>query len=74
MSRLVINFSIKVGVTETLCSFRLTLGEKADKEILELSRLPKPTSRPLNRGCITDLPLSKALLAIHKNSQEKEKK
>ena len=74
MSRLVINFSINVGVTETLSSFRLILGGKADKEILELSRLPKPTSRPLNRGCITDLPSSKALLAIHKKSQEKEGK
>ena len=39
MSRLVINFSINVGVTETLSSFRLILGGKADKETINVDYL-----------------------------------
>ena len=62
-----------LGVTEILCSFRLVLEEKTDKEISESSRLEflekfsannfalsdaeGNTSGPLNRGGIADLPL-----------------
>ena len=63
-----------LGVTETLCSFKLVLGGKTGKEITESSRLEflerfsannfalsdakYNTSGPLNRGSIADLPLS----------------
>ena len=69
-----------LGVTEILCSFILDLEGKIGKEIPELSRLEflekilannfalidaeDKTSRPLNRGSITDLPLLRTLLAI----------
>ena len=61
-----------LGVTETLCSFRLVLEGKMGKEIPESSRLEflekffannfalsdaeDNTSGPLNRGGIADLP------------------
>ena len=69
-----------LGVTEILCSFKLVLEGKTGKEIPESSRLEflekfsannfalsdaeDNTPGPLNRGSITDLPLSKTLLAI----------
>ena len=69
-----------------LCSFRLVLEGKTDKEIPESSRLEflekflannfalsdveNNTSGPLNRGGIADLPWLRTLLAIHKKSQE----
>ena len=62
-----------MGVTEILCSFKLVLEGKTDKEIPESSRLefieklsannfPLPdaednTSSPSNKGDIVDLPL-----------------
>ena len=71
---------------EILCSFRLVLEGKTDKEILESSKLEllerflansfalsdtkDNTSRPLNRGGIADLPLLKTLLAIPQKSRE----
>ena len=70
-------FLIILGVTEILCSFRLVLAEKTGKEIPESSRLEflekfsarnfglseteDKTSRPLNGGGITDLPLLRTL-------------
>ena len=67
-----------LGVTEKLCSFRLVLEEKTGKEIHQSSRsefLEKllgnnfvlkdavdNTSRPSNRGGITDLPLLRKFL------------
>ena len=67
-----------------LCSFRLVLEGKADKEILESSRLEflekflannvglsdaeDNTSGPLNGGGIADLSLLISLLAIHQKS------
>ena len=75
-----------LGVTEILCSFRLVLERKTDKEIPESSRLEfsekflannlalsdaeDNTSRSLNREGIADLPLLRTLLAIHQISQE----
>ena len=71
-------------VTEILCSFRLVLEGKTGKEITESSRLEfleefsannfalsdeeDNTSRPLNRGGITDLPLLRTLLGICQKS------
>ena len=73
-------------VTEILCSFRLVLDGKTGKEMPESSRLEflekcsgnyfalsdaeDNTSGPLNGGGIADLPLLRALLAIHQNSRE----
>ena len=73
-------------VTEILCSFRLVLEGKTGKEITESSRLEfleefsannfalsdeeDNTSRPLNRGGITDLPLLRTLLGICQKSWE----
>ena len=70
-----------LGVTETLCSFRLVLEREKGKEISESSRLEflekfsanifvlsdakDNNSGPLNRGGIADLPLLRTLLAIH---------
>ena len=70
-----------LGVTERLCIFRLVLEGKAGKEIAESSTLEflenflvnnfallnaeDNTTRPLNRGGITDLTLLRTLLAIH---------
>ena len=75
-----------LGVTETLCSFRLVLEGKMDNKIPESSRLEflekfsannfalsdaeDKTSRPLNRGGKADLPLSRTLLAICQKSRE----
>ena len=69
-----------LGVTEILCSVKLVLEGKTGKETPESSRLEflekfsannfalsdaeDNTSRPLNRGGITDLPLLRTLLAI----------
>ena len=74
-----------LGVTKILCSFRLVLQGKTGKEIPGSSRLEflenflannfalsdaeDNTSRPLNRGGITDLPLLRTLLAIRQKSQ-----
>ena len=68
-----------LGVMKILCSFRLVLEGKADTEIPESSKLEllekflannfalldaeDNTSRSLNRGVITDLPLLRTLLA-----------
>ena len=73
-----------LGVIEILCSFRLVLEGKTDKEIPESSRLKvlekflaknfglsdaeDNTSRSLNRGGIVDLPLFRTLSAIHQKS------
>ena len=85
-SRLVVTFLTILGVTDILCSFRLVLEGKTDKEIPESSRLEflekflannfalshaeDNTSGPLNRGGTADLPLLRILLAIHQKSQE----
>ena len=69
-----------------ICSFRLVLEGKTDKEIPESSRLEflekflgnsfalsdveNNTSGPLNRGGITDLPLLRTVLAILQKSRE----
>ena len=71
---------------EILCSFKLVLEGKTDKETPESSRLEflekfpannfalsdaeDNTSGPLNRGGIADLPLLRTLLAIHQKSRE----
>ena len=73
-----------LGVTETLCSFRLVLEGKRGKEIPESSRLKllekflannfalsdteDNNSSPFNRGGIADLPLLRTLLAICQKS------
>ena len=83
-SRFVMTFSIILGVTEILCSFRLVLEGETGKEIPESSRLEflekclannfalsdaeDNTSGPLNRGGIADFPLLRALLAICQKS------
>ena len=70
-----------LGVTEILCSFKLVLEGKTGKEIPESSRLEflekfsannftlsdaeNNTSRLLNTGGLTDLPLFRILLAIY---------
>ena len=75
-----------LGVTETLCGFRLVLERKPGKEIPESSRLElfekfsannfalsdaeENTSRLLNRGDIADLTLLRTLLAICQNFLE----
>ena len=69
-----------LGDTEILCSFKIVLGGKTSKEILESSRLEflekssgknfalsdakDNTSGLLNRARIADLPLLRILLAI----------
>ena len=74
-----------LGVTE-ICSFRLVLESKTDKEIPESSRLEflekfsannfalsdaeDNTPWLLNGEGITDLPLLRTLLAIHQKSRE----
>ena len=74
-------FLILLGVTETLCNFRLVLEGKTCREIPEPSRLEflekfsannfalsdaeDNTSGSLNRGGIADLPLLRTLLPIH---------
>ena len=85
-SRFVMTFLTTLDVTEILCSFRLVLEGKTDKEIPESSRLEflekilannfalsdaeGNTSRPLNTGGIVDLPLLSTLLAICQKSKE----
>ena len=75
-----------LGVKGILCIFRLALEGKTGKEIPESSRLEFQekilannftlsdaeynTSRSLNRGGITDLPLLRTLLAIYQKSRE----
>ena len=71
---------------EILCSFKLALEGKTDKDTPESSRLEfkekfsgsnfalsdakDNTSGPLNRGGIADLPLLRTLLAIRQKSRE----
>ena len=85
-SRFIMTFLTILGVTETLCSFRLVLEGKAGKEIPESSRfefLEKllannfalsdtegNTFSSLNRGGIADLPLLRTLLAIRQKSRK----
>ena len=80
-SGFIMTFLIILGVTEILCSFRLLLERKTNKEICEPSRLEflekfsannfalpdaeDNTSGPLNRGGTADLPLLRTLLAVH---------
>ena len=80
-SRFIMTFLTILGVTEILCSFKLVLEWKTGKEIPEPSRLEflekflansfalsdaeDNTSGPLHIGGIADLPLLRALLAIH---------
>ena len=79
-SRFITTILTIMDVTEILCSFRLVLERKTNKEILEPSRLEfletfsannlvlsyaeANTSGPLNRGGIADLPLLRTLLTI----------
>ena len=85
-SRFIMTFLTILGVMDILCSFRLVLEGKTDKEIPESSRFEflekflgnnfalsdavDNNSGPLNRGGIADLPLLRTLLAIHQNSRE----
>ena len=85
-SRLVMNFLIKLGVTDIWCSCKLVLEGKKGKEIPESSRLvflekflanyfalldaEDSISRPLNRGGIIGLPLLRTLLAINQKYRE----
>ena len=75
-----------LGVTETICSFRLVLEGKTGKEIPESSRIEflekfsgnnfalsdaeDNTYGSLNRGGIADLLLLRTLLAIRQKSRE----
>ena len=84
--RLIMTFLVFLGVTKILCSFKLVLEVKTEKEIpessilefleefsannFELSDAEDSTSRPLNRGGIADLPLLTTLLVICKNSRK----
>ena len=84
--RFIMTFLTILKVAEILCSFKLVLEWKTDKDIPESSRLEfletflannfalsvaeANTSRPLNRGGITDLLLLRTLLAIHQKSRE----
>ena len=83
-SRLIMNFLTNLGVTETLCSFRLVLDGKRGKKISESSKLEflgkylannfalsdagGSNSRPLNIGGIEDFHLLRTLLAICQKS------
>ena len=83
-SEFVMTFLTTLGVTEILCSLRLVLKGKTGKEIAESSRLEfsekfltkifalkdaeDNTSRLLNRGGISDLPLLRTLVAIRQKS------
>ena len=85
-SRFIMTFLTILGDTEILCSFKLVVEGKTDKEIPESSRLQflekfaannfalsdaeDNTSGPLNRGSIADLPLLRTLLAIRQKSRE----
>ena len=75
-----------MGVTEIICSLKLVLEGKTDKETPKSSRLEfkekysannfafsdaeDNTSGPLNRGGRADLPLLRTLLAIRQKSRE----
>ena len=77
-----------LGVTEISCSFRLVVERKTGKKELEswrleflekflvnnfaLSDAEDNSSKPLNRGGVTDLSLLRALLAIHQTSQNQD--
>ena len=83
---LIMTFLTILGVIEILCAFRLVLEGKTGNEITDSSRLEflekfltnnfplseaeDNTSRLLNRGGITDLPLLRTLLAIYQKSRE----
>ena len=83
-SRFIMTFLTILGVTETICNFRLVLEGKTGKEILKSSRLEllekflannfalsnaeDNTSGSLNSGDIADLPLLRKLLAICQKS------
>ena len=85
-TRFTMTFLTIMGVTETLCNFRLVLEGKMGKEIRESSRLEflgeflannfalsdeeVNTSGPFNRRSIADLPLLRTLLALRKKSRE----
>ena len=85
-SRFITTFLNILGVTKTLCSFKLVLEGKTGKEIPELSILEliqkfsannfalsdaeNNTSGLLNRGGVADLPLLRTLLAIRQKSRE----
>ena len=85
-SRFVMTFLTILGVIEILCSLRLVLEGKTDREIPKPSRLESlgkflannfalsnaedNTSGPLNRGAIVDLPLLRTLLPICQKSRE----
>ena len=83
-SRFVMTFLTVLGVTEVLCSFRLVLQKKTDKEIPESSRLEflekflannfalsdAEDNTLLNRRVIADSPLLRTLLAICQRSRE----
>ena len=85
-SRFIMTFLTILDVTEILCSFKLVLEGKTDKEITESSKLEflekfsannfalsdasDNISGPLNSKGIADLPLFKTLLAIHQKSQQ----
>ena len=82
--RSVMTVSTNVGVTGTLCSFRLLLERKAAKLLPESSELKlfekistnkftlsdaeRSTSGPLKRRCIPDLSLLKILVTIPQKS------
>ena len=84
-SRFIMTFLTILDVTE-ICSFKLVLEGKTDKEITESSKLEflgkfsannfalsdasNNISGPLNSKGIADLPLFKTLLAIHQKSQQ----
>ena len=84
--RLAMTFLTLMGVTETLCGFRLVLERKTGKKIPELSRLDflekflannfalsdteDDTSVLLNTGGVADSSLLRTLLAIHQKYQE----
>ena len=81
-SRFTITFLTALGDAEISYSFKLVLEGKTGKDIPESSRLEflannfalsdaeDNTSRPLNRGDVADLSLSRTLLANHQKSQQ----
>ena len=84
-SRFIMTFLIILGVPE-ICTFKLVLEGKTDKEIPESSRLEfiekfsvnnfalsdaeDNTSGPFNRAGRSDLPLLRTLLAIRQKSRQ----
>ena len=79
-------FLLRLGATETLCSFRLVLEGRAGKEVPQSTRLKffekflaktftlsdaeDTNSRALNTACIADLLLLSTPLAICQKYQE----